>query len=104
MTCWISRTVSSNVRSSSLLAVISRYSVSRTVRRSPSSGSLAPFVILIVRMRLRSEAFDGAGLIGVYLNEILSAGHREHRLDPLLDARELERSTGGGRLPVKVHQ
>ena len=66
-----------------------------TVSRSPSSGTSAPVVSLIVRIGLRSEAFDGAGLVGVYLDEVLRPGHRQHRLDALLDAGQLQRAAGG---------
>ena len=31
-------------------------------------------------------------------------GHREHRLDALLDTGQLEAAPRGGRLPVQVHQ
>src|SRR5687767_3064787 len=101
MASWISRTVSSNVRSSSRLAVISLYRVSSRVSRSPSSGTSAPVVSFIVRMWLRSEAFDGTGLIWVYFDEILRAGHRQHRLDALLHAGELQRSARRRRLAVQ---
>src|SRR5687767_12310176 len=101
MTCWISRTVSSKEGSSSRRAVISWYSVSRTVSRSPSISTFAPVDSLIVRIGLCSEAFDGAGLVRVYLDEILRTGHGEHGLDPLLDPGQLQRSAGGGGLPVE---
>src|SRR5262245_9990807 len=74
------------------------------LRRSPSSVTGEPLIILIVRMRLRSEAFDGARLIRVYFDEVLRAGHRQHRLDALLDTGELERAPGRRRLAVEVHQ
>src|SRR3954451_2612710 len=96
--------VSSNVRSRSRLAVISRYSVSRTVRRSPSSGSAAPVVNVIVRMRLGPEAFDGAGLVRVYLDEILRAGHGQHGFDPLLDPGQLQRAASGIGLTIEIHE
>src|SRR3954447_12756425 len=71
--------------------------------RSPSSVSAAPVVNLMVRIS-GSEAFDGAGFVGVYLDEVLRPGHRQHRLDALLDPRELERAPRGTRLPVQIHE
>src|SRR5688572_22882301 len=103
MRCWISRAMSSNVDCSSWFAEISLYRASSTASRSPSSLSAAPVVIVMVRIS-GSEAFDGAGFVGVYLDEVLRAGHREHRLDALLDAGELERAAGGARLPVQIHE
>src|SRR5215471_12625707 len=88
---------------SSALADTSLYSASITVIRSPSSERAAPVLILMVRMS-GSEAFDGAGLVGVYLDEVLRAGHREHRLDPLLDAGQLQRAARGVGLPVEIHE
>src|SRR5437016_10272622 len=93
----------SNERSSSRLAVTSRYSVSMTASRSPSSGISAPVVVLIVRM-LCPEALDGARLVGVDLDEILRPGHRQHRLDPLLDAGQLEVAAGAVDLAIEVHE
>src|SRR5690349_2518745 len=52
----------------------------------------------------RSEAFDGAGLVRVYLDEVLRPGHRQHRLDALLYAGELERAACGAGLTVQVHE
>src|SRR5829696_8628605 len=103
MMCWISRAMSSNVDCSSWLAEISLYSASSTARRSPSSVSAAPVVNLMVRIS-GSEAFDGAGFVGVYLDEVLGPGHRQHRLDPLLDAGQLQGAAGGARLAVEIHQ
>src|SRR4029079_2119307 len=84
-------------------AETSWWSASRTASRSPSSVSAAPVVILMVRIS-GSEAFDGAGFVGVYLDEVLRAGHGQHRLDALLHAGELEGAAGGGGLAVEVHQ
>src|SRR5438445_11099298 len=95
--------MSSNERSSSRLAVTSWYSASMTASRSPSRVTAAPLVVLMVRM-LSPEAFDGGRLVGVYLDEILRAGHRRHCLDPLLDARELEVPAGVVDLPVQIHE
>src|SRR5215213_9664226 len=103
MMCWISRAMSSNVDCSSWFAEISLYSASSTVSRSPSSLSAAPVVSLMVRIS-GSEAFDGAGFVGVHLDEVLRAGHRQHRLDPLLHAGQLEGAPGGARLAVEIHQ
>jgi hypothetical protein len=36
------------------------------------------------------EALDGGRLVGVDLDEVLRAGHRQHRLDALLHARQLQ--------------
>src|SRR5436190_13600779 len=95
--------MSSKVDCSSCLAETSLYSASISVIRSPSRSSGAPFVSLIVRMS-GSEAFDGARFVGVYLDEILRSGHRQHRFDALLHAGELQRAAGGGRLAVEIHQ
>src|SRR5687767_13854528 len=103
MTCWISRAMSSKVDCSSYFVEISLYSVSSTDSRSPSSISSAPVVNLMVRIS-GSEAFDGAGLIRVYLDEVLRSRHGQHRFDPFLDAGELQRAAGGAGLPVEVHQ
>src|SRR5262249_35409076 len=88
---------------SSCFAETSLYSAWSTVSRSPSSVRGAPVVILMVRMS-GSEAFDGAGLVGVHLDEVLRAGHREHRLDAFLDAGELQRAARRVRLPVEIHE
>ena len=40
----------------------------------------------------------------MHLDEVLRAGHGQHRLDPLLDAGELERAAGGAGLAVEIHQ
>src|SRR5439155_13973137 len=53
---------------------------------------------------LSPEAFDGARLVGVYLDEILRPRHRQHRLDPFLDAGELEVAAGGVDLAIEIHQ
>src|SRR5260221_6807295 len=103
MMCWISRAMSSNVDWSSCFVEISLYSASSTDSRSPSSGSAVPVVSLMVRMS-GSEALDGARLIRVDLDEVLGAGHREHCLDPLLDAGELQRAAGGVGLAIQIHQ
>src|SRR6267142_2296587 len=95
--------MSSKVDWSSCFAETSLYSASRTDSRSPSSVSAAPVESLMMRIS-GSEAFDGARLVRVYLDEVLRARHREHGLDALLDARELERAPGGTGLPVQVHQ
>src|SRR5688500_10597648 len=103
MMCWISRAMSSNVDCSSCLAEISLYSASSTAMRSPSSVSAAPVVNLTVRIS-GSEAFDGAGFVRVYLDEILRPRHRQHRFHALLDAGQLERPAGGIGLAVEIHQ
>src|SRR5258708_20478600 len=95
--------MSSNDRSGSGLAVTSLYSASRTARRSPSTLIASPLLVLMVRM-LSPEAFDGVRLVGVDLEEVLRPGHRQHRLDPLLDPRQLQMSAGGVDLTVEIHQ
>jgi len=52
----------------------------------------------------KPEAFDGARLVGVDLDEILRAGHRQHRLDPLLDAGQLQVTAGVVDLAVEIHE
>src|SRR5262245_58275105 len=74
-----------------------------TERRSPSSAMAAPLVVLMVRTS-GSKAFDGAGLVGVYFEEVLGAGHRQHRLDAFLDARELQLTAGVDHLTIQVHE
>src|SRR4051794_40644740 len=74
-----------------------------SVSRSPSSVTSAPVVNLIVRIS-GSEALDGAGLVRMNLDEVLRAGHREHRLDALLDAGELQGAADGAGLPVEIHE
>src|SRR3990172_12724837 len=71
--------------------------------RSPSSVMGAPVVVLMVRI-LPPEASDGAWLVGVNLDEVLGAGHLEHRFDALLNAGELEVASGDADLPVEIHQ
>ena len=44
---------------------------------------------------LGPEALDGRRLVGVDLEEVLRAGHRQHRLDALLHARQLQRAARG---------
>src|SRR5580693_2897841 len=102
--CWISRTMSSKERSSSRFAVTSRYSVSMIASRSPSSSILAPVVVVMKRIVLSPEALDGGGLVGMDLDEVLRAGHGQHRFDALLDARQLQVSAGVVNLPVQIHQ
>src|SRR5215470_15395093 len=72
-------------------------------RRSPSSAMLAPVVVLISCIS-DSEASDGARLVGMDFDEVLRAGHRQHRLDALLDVRELELSSGAADLAVQIHE
>src|SRR5215475_6290192 len=72
-------------------------------RRSPSRVMLAPVVVLISRIS-DSEASDGARLVGMDFDEVLRAGHRQHRLDALLDVRELELASGAADLTVQIHQ
>src|SRR5262245_54899791 len=103
MRCWISLTMSSKLRSSARLAVTSRYSASMMASRSPSSVIGAPVVVLIVRIS-GSEAGEGSGLVRVDLNEVLRAGHRQHGLDPLLNARQLQLAARGLHETVTVHQ
>src|SRR5262249_42938134 len=95
--------MSSNERSSSRLAVTSRYSVSMMASRSPSSAIDAPVVVLMVRM-LCPEALHGDRFVGMNLNEILSARHRQHRLDPLLHPGELQMPSRVVHLTVQIHQ
>src|SRR5688500_17968831 len=100
----ISRTMSSKVRSSSRLAVTSRYRVSMMASRSPSSVTAAPVVVLIVFILLPPEALDRRRRVGVNLQEVLRARHRQHRLDALLHAGQLEDAAGGGRLAIEIHE
>src|SRR5882724_3758531 len=74
-----------------------------TARRSPSTLMGSPLLVLMVRM-LSPEAFDGVRLVRVDLDEVLRAGHGQHRLDALLDARQLQVSAGGVDLTVEVHE
>src|SRR4051794_35241589 len=101
MRCWISRTMSSNERSSARLAVTSWCSASITDRRSPSSVIAAPVVVVIVRMPLHPEALDGRRLVVVDLDEVLRPGHRQHRLHPLLHAREFQVPTADVDLAIE---
>src|SRR5262245_22498680 len=103
MRWWISLTMSSNERSSARLAVTSWNSVSITARRSPSSVTSAPVVVLMVRM-LHPKALHGARLVGVDLDEVLRAGQGQHRLDPLLDAGQFETTSGAAHLTIEIHQ
>src|SRR5262245_43234920 len=103
MRCWISLTMSSKLRSSARFAVTSRYSASMMASRSPSSVIGAPVVVLIVRIS-GSEACEGTGLVRVDLNEVLGAGHRQHRFDTLLDARQLQLTARVLHEAVTVHE
>src|ERR1051326_3239562 len=99
--------MSSNDRSSARRAVTSLWSASMTASRSPSSVMGAPLVVLMMRMGLSPgsrKAFDRGRLVGVNLDEVLRAGHRQHRLDAFLNARELEMPAGRRRLAVEIHQ
>src|SRR5262245_48593882 len=71
--------------------------------RSPSSTISAPVVVLMMRM-LHLEALESGGLVRVDFDEVLGAGHRQHRFDAALDAGELEVSAGPADLPVEIHQ
>src|SRR4249919_3293571 len=71
--------------------------------RSPSRTMVAPVVVLIWCMS-DSEASDGARLVGMNFDEVLRAGHRQHRLDALLDARQLQAPAGAADLAIEVHQ
>src|SRR5438309_910599 len=71
--------------------------------RSPSRTIVAPVVVLIWCIS-DSEASDGAGLVGVDFDEVLRAGHRQHRFDALLDVGQLQPSAGASHLAVQVHQ
>src|SRR5437667_9225582 len=71
--------------------------------RSPSSAISAPVDVLIVRM-LHPKAPDGTGFVAVELDEILRARQRQHRLDALLHAGELQAPSGAADLPVQIHQ
>src|SRR5215510_5338024 len=103
MMCAISRAMSSNVDCSSCFAETSLYSASRTASRSPSSVSAAPVVMVMVRMS-GSEALDGARFVGMDLDEVLRPRHRQHGLDTLLHAGELQGAAGGARLAVEIHE
>src|SRR4051794_7469647 len=103
MMCWISRAMSSNVDCSSCLAEISLYSASSTASRSPSSVNASPVVSLIVRMS-GSESFEGAGLIGVSLDEFLRPRRGQLLSPALLAARGLGGPPRGVRLPIQIHQ
>src|SRR5262249_34654198 len=96
-------TISSKDRSRSRLAVTSLYSVSMMASRSPSRVIRAPVVVLMVRM-LSPEAPDGARLVSVNLKKVLGAGHRQHRLDPLLDPGELEMAARVVHLAIQIHE
>src|SRR5262245_2114270 len=104
MRWWISFTMSSNERSSWRRAVTSWYSTSITASRSPSSATLTPVVVLIIRMALCPEALDARRLVGVDFYEVLRARQCQHRLDPLLYAGELQLSAGAVHLPVQIHE
>src|SRR5258708_7885959 len=95
--------MSSKLRSKARFAVTSRYSASMIASRSPSSVIDAPVVVLIVRI-LGSEAFDSAVLVGVDLDEVLSAGHVQHRLDPLLHTGQLQLAARAPHLAVEIHE
>src|SRR5437762_4883946 len=72
-------------------------------RRSPSSVIGVPVVVLMVRMS-GSETRKSSRLVAVNLDEILRTGHRQHRLDPFLDAGQLQLPVGASNLTVAVHQ
>src|SRR5215213_1860522 len=95
--------MSSKVRSSARWAVTSWYSTSIIDNRSPSSETSAPVDVLIVRM-LAPEALNSAGFVCVQFEKVLRAGHRQHRLDALLDAGQLERRSGGGCVAVQIRE
>src|SRR5260221_14706559 len=95
--------MSSNERSSARLAVTSRYSVSITARRSPSSAISAPVVVLMMRMS-GPEALDGRRLVRVDLDEVVRARQRQHRFNALLYAGELQVPAGAADLAIQVHQ
>src|SRR5256885_14915571 len=95
--------MSSKLDCSSCRAETSLYSASTTVSRSPSSGRTAPVVSLILRIS-GSETLDGAGLVRVHFDEVLRPGHRQHGLDALLHAGKFQRTPGGARLAVEIHE
>src|SRR5437016_10937509 len=103
MMCAISRAMSSKLDCSSWRAETSLYSVSSTVSRSRSSVSAAPVVNVMVRIS-SSEAFHRTRLVRVHLDEVLSAGHRQHRLHAFLDAGELQRAARGAGLAVRSEE
>src|SRR4029450_11166583 len=106
MRCRISRIMSSNERSKLRLTVISRYSVSRMARMSPSRLMSAPVLVFMLRVidLGLSEAFDGRCRVGMNLHELIRPGERQHGFDPAAQAGELERRPCRRRLPVQVHQ
>src|SRR6185503_11433731 len=104
MSCLISWIISSNDRSKFRFTVSSRYRVSRMARRSPSRLMLAPVVVFMVRMIGLSEALDGRGGVAVYFHELVRAGQGEHRLNPALQRRQLQRGARGRRLAVEIHE
>src|SRR5690349_13061266 len=96
--------MSSNDRSKFRLTVISRYSVSRMARMSPSRSMLAPVLVLMLRMIDLSEALDRCRGVGVDFHELVRSRQRQHRLHAALQTGELERGPCRRRLPVQIHQ
>src|SRR5687768_3726275 len=72
--------------------------------RSPSRLIAAPVLVFMLRMIDLSEALDGRCRVRMNLEELIRAREREHRLDAAPQAGELERRTGGGGLPVQIHE
>src|SRR5439155_1423015 len=74
-----------------------------TGSRWPSRVMSAPVVVLMRRM-LHPEALDGARLVGMDFDEVLSAGQRQHGFDALLNARELQMASAAAHLTIEIHQ
>src|SRR5688572_15550928 len=77
--------------------------ISSTASTSPSRSMRLPAVVVMLRMS-GSEALQGRGLVGVDLEEVMRAGHRQHRLDALLQAGQLDDPPGQRRLTMEIHQ
>ena len=56
--------------------------------RSPSRGIAIPFVVVILRMS-HPEGDERALLVAVDLDELMGAGHRQHRFHSFLHVRQL---------------
>src|SRR5262245_31652683 len=100
--------MSSKLSFSSRFSVTSRYSASSTPSRSPSSSSTKPVDRRTLRigpgLALAPELVEGILLLAVDRDDLVDAGHRDHRLDARLQARELEHARLLLQQPVDVHQ
>src|SRR4029453_8995841 len=74
-----------------------------TASRAPSSVMGGPVVVLMMRMS-GSETCERTRLVRVDLNEILRSGHRQHRFDALLNARQLQVTAGVFDQAIAIHQ